>query len=560
MELDNNGDGSPPSQLGSSPKKRLHSSTDSGDKENEASSACPLIDRDQSDLLPASKKKRIQSQKSTPAKPKDSESLLSSITGTLSEDLRLQLTNSDSIIQTLAVKMAEEMAAQKLRELSTNDEESASFNEKKKEAKEKARLDREAAALRKEEEKQRKEEERNRKEKERLEKKEQERLRKEAEKLKREEEKSKRDEEKAKREEERLVKREEERLKKEEERRKKEEDKRLKDEEKKKQTEVIERKQSRIANFFAVKKASPVKGSPPAVEVSDYDSTFLPFYLRANIHLCKQTAFLRTPEELQAIEKNLDSFLLQGNEPQTPNSSLNDWLASKRVNRGFTLEHTAKDAVVASSSETSSEANLVSILVSLPQKFIRFADNVRPPYIGTFSKSREGGIPRNNPFFKTGTGLNYDYDSEIEWAQEDEDGEDLDLDDDSDENEEEDDDMDEFLSSDEAPIARRLIVGPLTPSAHWNDGITNQEVFKAMEMDVLAFENDTISIDPFYDYWSPPPKAKQLAKGEDLRPLALTNDKKKKKLLATTDMKAFVHKIQGTEMNQIMLVEILKKE
>lgn len=558
--MDNHGDGSPPSQMESSPRKRLHSSTDSGDKENEVSSASPSIDKDQSDLPPPSKKKRNQSQKSTPTKQKDTESLLSSISDNLSEDLRLQLTNSDSIIQTLAVKMAEEMAAKKLRELSANDEESGSSADKKKEAKEKARIEREAAALRKEQEKQRKEEERNRKEQERLEKKEQERLRKEAEKLKREEEKIKRDEEKAKREEERLAKREEERLKKEEERRKKEEEKRLKDEEKKKQTEVIERKQSRIANFFAVKTASPVKAPPPTIEVSDYDSTFLPFYLRANIHLCEPTAFSKPSEELQAIEKTLDSILLQGNEPQTPSSSLTDWLASKRVNRGFTLKHTANDAVVASSSETSSEADLVNILISLPQKFIRFAENVRPPYVGTFSKSREGGIPRNDPFFKTGTGLNYDYDSEIEWTQEDDEGEDLDLDDESDENEEEDDDMDEFLSSDEAPIARRLIVGPLTPSAQWNDGITNQEAFKAMEMDVLAFENNTISIDPFFDYWAPPPKTKQFAKGDDLRPLALTNDKKKKKLIATTDMKAFVHKIQGTEMNQIMLVEILKKE
>lgn len=549
MELNNQGepvkDSGNPTEVS---KKRLLSSADSSDhsdgssKENDS----PQLKIQQSS--PKRVSKRSRKTRNTPSKPKANqepttvatESLLSSISGSLSDDLRVQFANSDTAIQMLAAKMAEELAAKKLQELAKK-EEAGSSPSKKAEIKEKARLEREANAKRKEQEKVRREEVRMKKEKERLEKKEQERLKKESDKLKREEEK----------------------LKKDEERRKREDEKRLKEEEKKKQALASERKQSRIANFFSVSKKDSIKPPPPVESSSDFDATFLPFYLRANVQLCEPASFTQSSDSLQKIQKDLDKLFISLSTGTPPDHAsdvpIDDWLASRRVKRGYELKYTASDAVAASNSETSSEKDLVKILRQLPKRYIRFAENVRPPYVGTFTKSREGGIPRNNPFFKTGTGLNYDYDSEIEWVQEDEEGEDVDLDDDSDDNEEDDDDMDEFVSSDEGPAPRRLVVGPLDPNSLWNDGISHQETFKAMEIDLLSYE-PMHSIDPFHDYWTTSSPQKQAVVKEDLRSLALANDKKKKRLIASTDMKPFLHKINGIDMNQIMLVETLKKE
>lgn len=534
------------------PNKRQHSSKDHADKENDE------VQVESSTITPKRPAKRIRSSVATPTKSNimptqtETEALISSISESLPTDLRLSLLESDSIIQTLATKMATEIAAKKIQEMSVNPiagEGGTSPSTRKSYTKESVRLEREANALRKEQEKQRKEEEKRRKEQERLEKKEQERLKKESDRVKREEEK---------------IKREDEKLKKDEERRKREDDKRLKEEEKKKQEEAKQRQQSRIANFFTVKKTSAIPAPPPANQFSDYDATFLPFYLRANVHLCKQTSFeTPSPNALSAIQKSLDKVLAGEGPPsttvQTP--SIKDWLLSKRVKRGYTLQFVTRDAVEASNSEKSSEAALLNILVELPQKFIRFAEDVRPPYVGTFTKSRQGGIPRNDPFFTTGTDLNYEYDSEIEWKQEDEEGDDIEMEDDSDENDEEDDDMDEFVSPDDNLVSRRLIAGPLTPEALWNDGSSsNRDVFEAMEVDILSYETSAVSsIDPFHDYWSAPISKQEIRDG--LRPMTLTNnDMKKRKMVGTPDMKPFIHKIKGTDMNQIMLVETLKKE
>lgn len=509
------------------------------------------------------KRPRSITPKKEPTRPiPDTESLLESLGGSLSDEVKMQLANSESVIQALATKMAEEMAAKRILEMTANPTTSPLTSPTKADAKEKTGQERETISARKEEERQRKEEEKRRKEEEkqqekerrelekqrkeaeRLEKKEQDRLKKEADRLKREEEKQRKEEERKKRE---------------NEKRQKEEEKRKKEEEKKKLVEAKERQQSRIANFFTVKKPVPPKPVVQPDEASDYDSTFLPFYLRANVRLCEP--FINSPETLTKAQKDLDE-LLKGNPSKTGN--VKDWLSSKRTKRGYTLHHSTSAIIHDSNSETTSESELLKALVSLPQKFIRFAENVRPPYVGTFSKSRDGGIPRNDPFFRSGTGLNYDYDSEIEWVQEDEEGEDLDMDDMSEEGDDEDDDMDEFVADDDTPVARRLIVGPLTPTALWNDGLSNQDVFKSLEIDVLSFgDNEAASINPFHDYWTPPPSPQKSAipAKDDLRPLALTNStKKNKKLIGQADMKAFIHKIKGTDMNQIMLVETLKKE
>ncbi|KAF5096877.1 hypothetical protein D0Z00_002614 [Geotrichum galactomycetum] len=563
----------------------------------------------------------------------DAQALLSSISG--------QLSSVDKdMIQMLATKMAEEMAAQKLRELlpdvaaapatttdstlsTTTTPASDSAASKKLKEREQEKQKREEERLKREEEKRQRELKREEEKRQREQKREEEKRQRE---LKREEEKQKREEERLKREEEKQ-KREEERLKKEE--------------EKRKQVEEKERKQLRIASFFTVKKKAATTvvpatttggalgsanshstdASTPTKEekkvVSDFDATFLPFYLRANVTLCEPNSFSKPPEVLTRIQAYLDTILKSNGcganakdsapteaKPLQDNStreSLAEYLKARRVKRGYKLPYQTRDAVEAfNAGTTADETRLVKILQSLPQKHIAFSENVRPPYVGTFTKPVLR-FPRNNPFYRIPTeeaGLNYDYDSEIEWTQEDEDGEDLDMEDESDDNEDfvtEDDDLDGFVSSDEsgAPQRRIMIAGPLTPVTVWNDGSESAHATLApMAVDVLAYGGNMNSIDPLYDYWTVPKKQAQpqpqhqpLQPPEQLSIVQLRAPSSSssssssststasgskaaapgaaapaKKMIATADMKPFLNKIRGTEMNQIMLVETLKRE
>ncbi|KAF5101248.1 hypothetical protein D0Z03_000642 [Geotrichum reessii] len=451
----------------------------------------------------------------------DTQTLLSSISGQLSS------TDKD-MIQMLATKMAEEIAAQKLREMlpdvsaapiavTTTPSTTSAAPTVNSPASKKSKEEREQEKQKRDEEKHQRELKREEEKRQREEKREKEKRQREQ---KREEEKQKREEEKQKREEEKQ-KREEERLKKEEEKRKNIEEK--------------ERKQLRIASV--------------------------------------------NPKNCTNAESA---------KPQDSNSheSLADYLKARRVKRGYKLPYQTRDAVEAfNAGSANDEKRLVKILQSLPQKYISFSENVRPPYAGTFTKPVTR-FPRNNPFYRIPVeeaGFNYDYDSEIEWTQEDEDGEDLDMDDESDDNDDlamEDDDLDGFVSSDEsgAPQRRMMIAGPLTPVTMWNDkSDTANETFAPMAIDILAYCGDMDSIDPFFDYWTVPKKQpqsqpqvqalqspQQLSIGQ-LRSSSSSSSNQPqaglaKKLVATVDMKSFITKIQGTDMNQIMLVETLKRE
>lgn len=553
----------------------------------------------------------------------DAQALLSSISG--------QLSSVDKdMIQILATKMAEEMAAQKLRELlpdvatapaTTTDSTSTtapatdSAAAKKAKEREQEKQKREEERLKREEEKRQRELKREEEKRQREQKREEEKRQRE---LKREEEKQKREEERQKREEEKQ-KREEERLKKEE--------------EKRKQAEEKERKQLRIASFFTVKKKTAPTAVPATTSgdaagsansnstnsstqtkeekklVSDFDATFLPFYLRANVTLCETNSYSKPPEVLTRIQTYLDTILqingdganaedsapteVKPSQDGNTHESLADYLKARRVKRGYKLPYQTRDAIEAFNAGTpADETRLVKILQSLPQKHIAFSENVRPPYVGTFTKPVTR-FPRNNPFYRIPaeeSGLNYDYDSEIEWTQEDEDGEDLDMEDESDENDDfvtEDDDLDGFVSSDEsgAPQRRIMIAGPLTPVTVWNDGSDAARATLApMAIDVLAYGGNMDSIDPLYDYWTVPKKQPQPLQPPQQVSIAQLRAPSSsslasataatasgptaaqaagapaKKMIASADMKPFLTKIRGTEMNQIMLVETLKRE
>lgn len=92
-------------------------------------------------------------------------------------------------------------------------------------------------------------------------------------------------------------------------------------------------------------------------------------------------------------------------------------------------------------------------------KILKFAEDVRPPYTGTYTKEPSIPLARlaRNPLRRVRE-LDYEYDSEAEWEEPGEDEEDLGSEDDEDEVEGEGDDFDGFLddADDEVAKGRRL--------------------------------------------------------------------------------------------------------
>ncbi|KAI4124356.1 MAG: hypothetical protein LQ347_005770, partial [Umbilicaria vellea] len=116
-------------------------------------------------------------------------------------------------------------------------------------------------------------------------------------------------------------------------------------------------------------------------------------------------------------------------------------------------------------------------------KYLKFAEDIRPPYIGTYSKlPAECAVSKlcRNPFTRGLPQTNYDYDSEAEWEEPGE-GEDLDSEGEEELGEDEDgDEMDGFLDDEDAGDGtgvagnrRRLVIGDLEPVSTglcWDDG------------------------------------------------------------------------------------------
>ena len=122
-------------------------------------------------------------------------------------------------------------------------------------------------------------------------------------------------------------------------------------------------------------------------------------------------------------------------------------------------------------------------LKAISTKYLKFAEDVRPPYIGTYSKQPVGFTVSKlcrNPFTRALPQINYDYDSEAEWEEPGE-GEDLDSEGEEELGEDDDgDEMDGFLDDEDAGDGtgvagnrRRLVIGDLEPVSTglcWDNG------------------------------------------------------------------------------------------
>lgn len=253
------------------------------------------------------------------------------------------------------------------------------------------------------------------------------------------------------------------------------------------------------------KKAAPVAPGPstaatatsPAPEkqqLTDYRKYFQPFFIKPNVKMAT-APFPRDGEYRRTISEAIDAALAKPLPPSDPAivaplkgtnaaeiAALLHIAPHKRNRAPQFLAYSTKDIVARinapddpglppigpASKSALNKSKLtpeyyLKLLNSLPNKYLRFAEDVRPPYCGTFTrKPTTRGLQRGaKPFDRSLPGVNYDYDSEAEWVADD-DGEDLMTDDEDDKDSiAGSDDLDGFLDDEDDVMMKRGALGAL---------------------------------------------------------------------------------------------------
>ncbi|CZR56587.1 related to chromatin assembly complex, subunit p90 [Phialocephala subalpina] len=373
---------------------------------------------------------------------------------------------------------------------------------------------------------------------------------------------------------------------KEEKRKKKEEEKQKADEEKRKKDEAKRKKESsqmKLGNFFAIPSQpkrrsasvessrgrssmspapqssvasllsataaapSPSKHTPSKSKLSTYEKLFPDFFIQNGVTLAPTNRFERDEEASGAIQNTIDSYILGNRSP----GRQRDFKASSlfhipprdvAVPRGrrrmpvreimtdFYEGKASRPIDLTTDSQNSQIKRTTDLLKAVPMKFLKFQEDVRPPYRGTYTSRPVNGMAKlaRNPIRRDLPDTNYDYDSEAEWI-EDEDAEDLKSEGDEEEELDEDEDMEGFLDDegDETSSSKRLVLQgdlePISTGLCWEDRKKRNTNVKmvAYKMEVilgmfypLTFRSTLLtipdpnikSIDPFSSsYWEPTP-------------------------------------------------------
>ncbi|CAG8960271.1 hypothetical protein HYFRA_00012791 [Hymenoscyphus fraxineus] len=419
-----------------------------------------------------------------------------------------------------------------------------------------------------------------------------------------------------------------------EKKRQKEQDKKKKDDEKKKAEEEKlkkERAQKKLSNFFTIPSTpaggrrgsvdsgsrtsmspgpqtsnpDPNAASPqkPVKSVkSHYEKTFPEFFIHGDVRVAKINRFERDEAAIVSTTNTLDAYMLGNRSP----GRIHEFDAVTLFHLQTSFRRGKYSKPVREIMELSGDSSRnINMLRKVPLKILSFAEDVRPPYRGTYTSrpANANGMARlaRNPFRKDLPDTNYDYDSEAEWV-EDEDAENCDSDGEEEEDIEDGEDMSGFLDDENDDMAnanakRMAIYGnddlqPISTGLCWEDKHKRCTNVKMMpyRMEVIL---DTIpkSIDPFSTaYWPStiptnmdPPRVPLVKKntpgGNILQPAltksvkqmtltnaptpsskATTKDTKPKKLLDAKDLPGFLEAVQGSNLTKVGLIEVLKKQ
>ena len=223
--------------------------------------------------------------------------------------------------------------------------------------------------------------------------------------------------------------------------------------------------------------------TPKKSQTSDFERAFPPFFLQSHTFLAPINRFRWDQAGLAYVRSKIDEDLKKGKNEATldTNQDLNKLLNTTRKRLRFPRAIlTVKNIIVKIDGAAQNPVDLTDpskkfqrpsdLLKSVPMKFLKFKEDVRPPYVGTHTKltapSERAKLARN-PFCRSLPEANYDYDSEAEWEEPGE-GEDLDSEGEEELDDEDDGEMEGFLDDDQATDAqsskRRPLLGDLEPT------------------------------------------------------------------------------------------------
>lgn len=269
--------------------------------------------------------------------------------------------------------------------------------------------------------------------------------------------------------------------------------------------------------------------TPQNVHLPEYGRLYPPFFVQSHTVLAPYSRFSRHEESLQYVKKKIDEGLAtEGDLSEKQELGINSYnlfhISAHNLNRFkrrrrpqrsvkeivAMINGTAQDIMdPTTSSPERQPGGPAALLRCLPTKYLRFAEDVRPPYIGTYTKLSNGHTIaklRRNPFTKGLPRMDYDYDSEVEWEEPGE-GEDLDSEGEEEVGEDEEgDEMEGFLDDDDAGDGsrapnqkRRPIMGDLEPACTgicWEGVITEANnlatVARSTAVDLQSYKLEVI--------------------------------------------------------------------
>ena len=258
----------------------------------------------------------------------------------------------------------------------------------------------------------------------------------------------------------------------------------------------------------------------------EYDRRFPPFFVQSFTNVAPTNRFFRDEQCVKMLQNDLDTLFsnpdiknqAQGNpeaEQRVPFKGLlylPPHKRRKRYQRPISVkeiiaqinETPVNHIYLNTSSRRGIEQKPVDSLKATSLKYLRFAEDVRPPYIGTYTKlPPTHSVLRlcRRPFTRALPAMNYDYDSEAEWEDPGE-GEDLDSEGEEDiENDEEADDMDGFLDDEDENdgpgmrgARRRHIMGDIQPIA---TGLCWEPSGETRQASLVAYGDTFLDLRPF---------------------------------------------------------------
>ncbi|KAL8934042.1 MAG: hypothetical protein Q9211_005440 [Gyalolechia sp. 1 TL-2023] len=366
-----------------------------------------------------------------------------------------------------------------------------------------------------------------------------------------------------------------------------------------------------------------VSATPSKSKLSDYDRRFPPFFLQSHTTLAPCNRFERDEEGLQYARKGLDETMVLDPGRPAPFNPKEMLHVSPYKRRKLTGSQPSVKHVVDQLNGTyqkpidltdpfrpGSTQQPLDLLKSISIRFLKFAEDVRPPYVGTYTRLQDPSAVRKicrNPFSRELPSTDYDYDSEAEWEEPGE-GEDLDSEGEEEAESEDGDDMDGFLDDEDtvdglkALQKRRFHSGDLEPTSTgvcWEDA-NNHPLLPELRQYRLEFilGRKLEQVDPYSTiYWHdemststqvPSSRTSQSVMDPPRIPLNATNrtnllvpkptiaaaglkpqksntnsslpTKAPKRMVTPDVIEEFKRAIDGSDLTKAGLVEILKKQ